>query len=122
MTNDVPKNDVPVTDAVASHQIKAAHTPGPWKIDRGHASGFARGISAATRNIVNFNGLASPTAEESQANANLIAAAPELLEALAEFVRIEDEDATGLLAECGSDVVLAIEKARAALSKARGHV
>jgi len=61
---------------------KTEHTRGPWKIDIGHQTGRALGISAPTRNIVNFNGLAAPASSESHANALLIAAAPDMLEAL----------------------------------------
>lgn len=49
---------------------------------RGHQTYLVRGISAGARNIVNFGGIAAPTSPASQANARLIAAAPELLDAL----------------------------------------
>lgn len=60
----------------------AKHTPGPWLVTYGHKTRLVRGIHSATRNVVNFNGLAAPASNESQANARLIAAAPQLLEAL----------------------------------------
>lgn len=63
--------------------MSAKHTPGPWAVTYGHKTKLVRGIHAATRNVVNFNGLAAPASNESQANALLIAAAPELLRVLA---------------------------------------
>jgi hypothetical protein len=67
------------------------HTPGPWKIDIGHQTKTARGISAERRNIVNFNGLSAPMSEETQFNALLIAAAPDLLSALQNTVALLDQ-------------------------------
>jgi len=58
------------------------YTPKPWKVDFSHSSGLARGVSAERRNIINWNGISAATQGESQANAFLIAAAPDLLEAL----------------------------------------
>jgi hypothetical protein len=66
----------------------AKHTPGPWSIDRTSERHGQRpyGISAGKRgptpkNIVNWGGVAAPTSQESEANARLIASAPDLLEA-----------------------------------------
>ena len=66
-----------------------AHTPGPWHIDRTgeHHGQRPYGIRAGKRgltrrNIVNWGGLAAPASPETEANARLIAAAPDLLEAL----------------------------------------
>jgi hypothetical protein len=65
------------------------HTPGPWTIDRTSECHGQRpyGISAGKRgptpkNIVNWGGMAAPASQESEANARLIASAPDLLEAL----------------------------------------
>jgi hypothetical protein len=57
--------------------------PGPWQVSIGHASGRAYGVETVDGRlpIVRFHGLARPAAD-GQANARLIAAAPELLEAL----------------------------------------
>ena len=69
--------------------MSAKHTPGPWSIDRTgeHHGQRPYGISAGKRgptpkNIVKWRGIASPASAESEANARLIASAPELLEAL----------------------------------------
>ena len=62
--------------------MSAAFTPGPWvaQISRqGRASGI---VSESGEGVVNWNGVAKPKTS-GHANARLIAAAPDLLEALA---------------------------------------
>ena len=86
------------------------HTPGPWRIDRGSKTGTARGISASARNIVNFNGLAKPMSNETEANARLIAAAPDLLDALRYVLDCIERNEI-------SDM----QPARAAIAKAEGR-
>ena len=89
------------------------HTPGPWAVKHLH------GLKADAFNITAHNGewtiCMGPNwfpehAEENSANANLIAAAPELF-AFAEYVLEMDPE---------SDAPL-FAKARAALAKARGQ-
>lgn len=60
------------------------HTRGPWKIDFGHPRGNPCGISAKNdgRLVTRFGVFARPSTPEALANARLIAAAPDLLEAL----------------------------------------
>ena len=65
--------------------IKAKHTPGPWKIDYGY------------NRSINFIGPCVPDQyagsswlQVTEANARLIAAAPELLEALQEVTMVLD--------------------------------
>lgn len=60
-------------------------TPGPWEPLRGHRSLKIRGLRESKppfRNVINFNGISRATSDEGQANAHLIAAAPEMYEAL----------------------------------------
>jgi hypothetical protein len=71
----------------------AKHTPGPWTINRTSERHGQRpyGISAGKRgptpkNIVNWGGMAAPASQESEANARLIASAPDLLEALRQLL------------------------------------
>jgi hypothetical protein len=59
----------------------ANFTPGPWHGQRGHQTPYIRGIFADGGNIVNFQGIARPTSAEGQANALLMIASPDLLEA-----------------------------------------
>ena len=67
--------------------MSTQHTPGPWTQD-----GFGTIITANGRTLV-VEGLAlsSRSNEETRANTRLIAAAPDLLEAL-EMVRDADDD------------------------------
>ncbi|MDM8352859.1 hypothetical protein [Brevundimonas diminuta] len=62
------------------------HTPGEWRLDTG-PSGRAYGVSAVTPlglrvPVVVWRGIAKPASDEGQANARLIAAAPDLFEAV----------------------------------------
>ena len=98
------------------------HTPGPWflsaNIPTSRSPFRAFGIHAQTstgmrRNIVNWGGLSSASTPESQANARLIAAAPDLLAALQEFV-----GAVGAGAKFAD--VSVVDYARTAIAKAKG--
>lgn len=89
------------------------HTPGPWDYwqgagigDESHAE-----IIAADGEIViaGFNNMI----EQGEANARLIAAAPDLLEALV--------DSLCALEVCGRDFDHVMGKARAAIAKAKGE-
>ena len=90
--------------------MSAQHTPGPWVVDR-DASG--NGISTTIESnrfwitgVIKFPG----PGFSDEANARLIAAAPELLEALCLLLdRIESPDG------------LPMKKARAAIAKATGE-
>lgn len=60
-------------------------TPGPWELELGRDNaprGLRGPAEVEHRNIINWNGFSSPTKPASMANARLIAAAPDLLEAL----------------------------------------
>lgn len=88
----------------------AKHAPGPWK-----AQGLA--IVASDRSFVGrvYPWCADPQdAECAKANARLIAAAPELLEALEEIVSAADGDGW-------SQLDADLRKARAAIAKAKGE-
>ena len=86
--------------------IKAKHTPGPWKIDYGY------------NRIINFIGPCVPDQyagsswlQVTEANARLIAAAPDLLDALKGMLEVfGDEFGMGDSSVC--------DDARAAISKA----
>jgi hypothetical protein len=85
----------------------AKHTPGPWKWDGG---GY---VDAPAGCIAGINATSSPSVSE--ANARLIAAAPELLAACRVLLEgIDDHWAT---TEAG---INAIDYARIAISKATG--
>lgn len=104
------------------------HTPGPWHLSRDKRTIFAgtdsagvliRGIEQTIPQIAYIcgNGFGA-TLQEQEANARLIAAAPELLEAL--------EDALGLLVKIGERTPIyesdgQIFRAEAAIRKAKGE-
>ena len=79
-----------------------SHTPGPWKVDRPYIRGAGRAIASleSWHNEV-----------EDAANAHLIAAAPELYEALENLIDFLFH---------GKKNCQAILRAKAALAKARG--
>lgn len=70
--------------------METKHTPGPWQVKYDEQTGRPSGIYApddagipgAVGHIVRLRGLGLPSSEKAQANARLIAAAPDLLEAL----------------------------------------
>lgn len=97
-------------------------TPGPWEVDRNnvHTGQIATIHHCIGNDWVEIWSPNWPDSEETQeANANLIAAAPDLLEALQETVyRLDAWISTGRASDLD---VNAAEKARAAISKALGE-
>lgn len=93
------------------------HTPGPWSANFMKLNGetYHWHVTDAKRGTMNAVAMADEesgtprTAEELRANAQLIAAAPELLAALASIVEMNPELPMGM-----------IEAAREAVSKATG--
>lgn len=77
------------------------HTPGPWKIRAYKDRGFAIDFNEDQEQIVDF--------VYEEADAHLIAAAPDLLEALEAVVRVADR------------ATVEFDMARAAIAKARGE-
>lgn len=83
--------------------MTSKHTPGPWSVGNGsRVTGFTVKI-ATDELLVGGRGLTS------EANARLIAAAPELLEALQRLVDVVDPESTGW-----NEAVAAIAKATGA--------
>ena len=89
----------------------ARHTPGPWFVsDRPHS--YGREVSAGSPGgqvIAGGNGAPWPDLFEQQANAKLIAAAPDLLAALQGVLRVADRKTDEF------------DAARAAIAKATGN-
>lgn len=84
-----------------------SHTPGPWKVDRPYIRGTGRAI-------VSIESWCDEV--EDAANARLIAAAPELYEALeAAYMVLKPQKSRF------EEYVNAVTLARAALAKARGE-
>ncbi len=95
-------------------------TPGPW-LAVGNAV-LARSEHAGGRAIAVTGMTSPPSSGEGEANARLIAAAPELYEALEEIAGTEHQDVCegnfgAPLSECACHVRLAVD----ALAKARGE-
>ncbi len=105
----------------------SSHTPGPWKVGNGdifadgnETSDFddivicAIGQSGGGRS--HEYAVVKAHKPEGRANARLIAAAPELLEALKEIRRVGDDKMA-----FASEWAAAVAKADAAISKAEGR-
>ena len=92
--------------------VMARHTEGPWELDDSEKY-YRRGAIRRNGMVVAFmNDNWQPiTAEERLANARLIAAAPDMLEALREMVAGRENDVTSQL----------LENARAVIAKATGQ-
>jgi hypothetical protein len=86
------------------------HTPGPWNYDR---SGYSLYVNSG-RELVTALSMDGKRLETSEANARLIAAAPDLLEALKSVIAWLDAPDESAF----SDSQLAL--ARAAIAKATG--
>jgi len=104
------------------------HTPGPWFVNDNplkmseycilaESRGTAFGASVAIANQREGRNPLSP--EEAKANAQIMSAAPELLEAL----KIVTNDLACLVENAGKQAALdpRIKKARAAMAKAEGE-
>ena len=97
------------------------HTPGPWEYMTGSRTGAPRGLRAHGGNVVNFGGISRACSPEGKANARLIAAAPELLYALAVLAdAVEDDQAKAPMSKRLMSLPRALELAREALAKAEG--
>lgn len=99
---------------------KPTHTPGPWRIQWGRQEHYPLSIHNGAVNIVTSMG--RKAAPDAVANAHLIAAAPDLLEALDGLVKNFDIDRQWHSAKGGDDYPdsLSIRQARHAIAKATG--
>lgn len=91
------------------------HTPGPWAVDESRHDGCINRIKPF-RHIGMASGykVKPGDPEENEANARLMAAAPDLLEALEAFIAHGEQ-------AFGHDFEVMIQ-ARAAIAKARGEI
>ena len=92
------------------------HTRGPWEINSVTTVYAQNGMIQVALCKTNISSPEGDTLEKARANAHLIAAAPELLEALEELLKSEESP--------HSETVryLAREEARAAIDKVKGRV
>lgn len=101
------------------------HTPGPWVVKRCYR-GYPQRIHAPKgddtqpglvgKDVTRWGAISLPSSNEGEANARLIAAAPDLLGAL-EALECADRAPTAARAMAYD---IAMRKARAAIAKARG--
>lgn len=94
--------------------MNTKHTPGPWSYDsEGYVYGGEQGL------IITDPSCSNPdiSADQNEANARLIAAAPELLTALENVIQFHYGN-KGLRGEC--DHIGWVRVARAAIAKATG--
>ena len=104
-------------ETVAENQKQSKHTPGPWEyFEQRHWRGEKMYGCVRGGGVVIVNGCAPGGTEEDNANARLIAAAPELLEHLERMVNI----ATHPQATKAQIRQIALG-ARAAIAKAVAH-
>ena len=106
------------------------HTAGPWSVDLGSDEDGWPVVIAAGKIVANVNpesfsaGVANLIEMPADANALLIAAAPDLLEALQEMVAgdaQEIEDAKRIGVPFPDEMLAAYHKARAAIARATGE-
>lgn len=106
-------------------KTKNPWTPGPWTVAEGGGN-YLWEVRAQNETARARRTIARPSGPDRHANARLIAAAPDLAEALQPFIReAEAMLALGLTLNDETPVVLsvpssALRKARLALSRARG--
>jgi hypothetical protein len=101
------------------------HTPGPWRVypttelvdARGTEGVTGYNIESESCEIVGVEGIEF-WKENAEANARLIAAAPELLEALTSLLSEAEAFASAIRAYANSEAIAA---ARAAIAKAKGE-
>jgi len=101
--------------------MNTPHTPGPWEIDPDVSTDVIRMDGSRDRvgvaDCMSFNG---PEIEECEANARLIAAAPELLQAVIDLLAVAPSKApaAGLLVGIEEKHAEAIRNAKQAIAKA----
>ena len=100
---------------------EAKHTPGPWRLRYGKLFEYDYLLKAGKDTpIAYWNNFKIRTKKESKANARLIAAAPELLQALRSIAAITtcaDQDQDAMCAEIQGICRVALAKAIAKVTK-----
>ena len=99
------------------------HTPGPWSytVDKDRGWDFKLTADHGKTEIVSGCGCCDSPWVSCEADARLIAAAPELLEALENIVKLGEPGRIYELKELGTLVGGMLSIARAAIAKAKGE-
>lgn len=100
--------------------MSGKHTPGPWTVRDDDTVVGPKGnvVAECCGYSVKAEGMEQKAQGGREANANLIAAAPELLEAVKLYVRLDDDKRAGCTiedeywAECHQSAMKAIAKAK----------
>jgi hypothetical protein len=104
---------------MAHQPTSPAHTPGPWILSESDSAASSFGIADANGSSIASvgDGRHDGAPEESAANARLIAAAPDLLDACMTLAEVASDSV-----ELGDwpELIKAIEQADAAIAKADG--
>ena len=95
----------------------AKHTPGPWRIDRNNSWPIYVSAESDGEGVAMMDGLL----ELREANARLIAAAPELLQAL-EWMQSLFLPSGAYQEKFQDQLSMALEKAEAVIRKAKGEL
>ena len=101
----------------------STHTPGPRRVDPNYDADIQTADGRLEIAMVDISDIADNVAPEAEAaaNARLIAAAPELLEALAALLaHLEQDEQDAVMGIFGAPTYGAIAAARAAIAKATG--
>jgi hypothetical protein len=99
-------------------ETKATHTPGPWELMHAEHGQHVEVVVNGGHIAVVFSG-SFRDGSTGEANANLIAAAPDLIEACEKALNLID-GAGVLLASMSAERSRAVEALRAAVAKAEG--
>lgn len=116
------------SEAMRSDERSGSHSPGPWTLDEAsrisvHGSACVAFVVNETTSIADVCASYNVTDDVAMANARLIAAAPELFEALRALVEATEDTLRSHLraTECCSVTRHRCELARCALAKAEGR-
>jgi len=108
--------EVALAGSIVRDAATARHTAGPWFVE---AWSTLEVVSGVGMTICRTTGVAMPLTPEREANARLIAAAPEMYEALKYALRCFDRESYDLMKSL--DPVQAIALAKHAIAKAEGR-
>ena len=96
--------------------MSTKHTPGPWIWEDEHRGLFGAGPDNTVLDYASYEGMCLHWNNRRDANARLIAAAPDLLDALKDCIQLMKIDLEGL-----AFVQPELKKAMAAIEKATGE-